>query len=967
MSKTVHLIFVFLTAWFLHLKTGAQVPNGDFEAWQTMINQNIQNWMQSGKVSAISASQQGPYAVKLEHDSLDHSTALLLHGGYVNGVGFTGGFPYSQRPDTIRGYFKCYSPNPTDLALMHVITKKNGIQLSADYFFINVNSDTSQFQMKKFKINYNSTTEIPDSIIIVLTNPNPFQDSLYTGYLIADNLSFNTSEPIPNGNFDNWNITQVDNPFDWASFNIFGIISGNYPVHKVSDCVSGSFAAKSQNILTPSDTIPGVIVSSVGGNWPAKAFPVNQRHTSLKGSYKFFPENNDTLTLILLLYKSDTVVGVASFKTADSADTYKTFDIPVVYWEFFFGIPDSALLYAGPYNFDGGSPRGNSVMYIDNLHFIQNNQIVINEVVSSNTSSLYDAEGNAEDWIELYNGGGSPVVINNYFLSDDTAQAQKWRLPMYLLPPDSFLVVFASGRDTYYPDLHTNFQIKTEGEPVLLTSPTGQIINAFPPRELAADISWGRFPDASNSLYLFAEPTPRKPNNTAFFQGFTEAIPAFSLPPGFYTDSIYLGISSTHPGAQIRYTLDGSEPTVNSTAYTSPILLKSRAGQPNTYSMIEETTPWWGWSYPQGEVFKTNIVRAKIFINDSISLRTATGTYYVDDSIFSRYTLPVLSLVTDSMNLFGYEKGIYIRGKIYDDYVAQHPNDTNLFTPANYFMRGDAWERPVHIEYFSHDGQLLLAQDAGLRAHGGASRMFRQKALKLYSRDKYGNDYFDYPVFPGHKAKVSQDDILHYKNLLLRTSGNDNDQTFFRDALVHTLVSHTSIDVMALQPASVFLNGEYWGIHNFREREDKYYMEQHYGVDPDSVAILEGPANVSEGNDSDRMQYLSMISYIDSHNMAIQSDFDFISTQMDIDNFLDYQSIEIYIRNTDWPGNNIRYWRKRLPQNMPAAATGNDGRWRWLLFDTDFSFGQHDGMDAPVHNTLEFATDSDNISWPNPE
>jgi len=956
----VHLIFILIKPAY------NQIPNGDFEHWDVSLSQNIHTWLQIGNVSAQSNSIDGPFAAKLEFDSVNFNAAFLLHGGH-NGINFTGGVPYSERPDSIKGFFKCYSPYPLDAALLLVIFKKNGLYLSEDYFFIGVSPDTSQFQEKKFKINYNHPTEIPDSVIVFLTNPNPFQDSLYTGYLIADALNFtNATTPIPNGSFDNWTFFQSEMPHQWMSYNYAAITSGNFPVTRTSDCTSGNFAIRMENKLGLNDTLPGVIISSLNGGWPAEAFTLSERYTSLKGSFKYFPDNLDSMFIQVIFFKHDTVVGIAHFTSGETTSLYKTFDTPIIYWDNFFGIPDSALLYAAPYRFDKGAPRGNSVLYLDNLHFILNNQLFINEIVTSNTSTLYDGFGDAEDWIEIFNAGASPVVLNNYFISDNPNNQLKWRFPIALIEPHDFLIVFASGKDCYYPNLHTNFEMSVDGEPLILSNPLGQIINALPPKPLATDISWGRYPDGSNQLFYFATPTPKMPNTHETFLGFTNALPIFSHTPGFYTDSVFVTISTPLPNAQIKYTLDGSEPTLNSPIYTTPIYFGSRAGQPNTYSMIAETTPWWGWSYPQGEVFKTNMLRAKIFMPDSISIKTATGTYFIDDSIFTKYHLPVVSLITDSLNLFDYERGIYIRGKIFDDHIAQHPSDTTFFTPANYFMRGDSWERPVHVEYFTHDGQLEFNQNAGLRTHGGASRMFRQKALRLHSRKKYDNDYFNYPVFINHKTKITNHNINKYKNLLMRTSGNDNDQTFFRDAMVHMLVSHTKTDVMALQPAVVFLNGEYWGIHNFRERQDKYYFEQHYNVQPDSIVILEGYGHVNEGIDTDNLHYLNMLAYINTHNLSDTSHYDFIKTQMDVDNFLDYQSIQIYIRNTDWPGNNIRYWRKRTPQFMQNTSVGNDGRWRWILFDTDFSFGQQEGMQAPLHNTLEFATDSTNPNWPNP-
>jgi hypothetical protein len=72
------------------------------------------------------------------------------------------------------------------------------------------------------------------------------------------------------------------------------------------------------------------------------------------------------------------------------------------------------------------------------------------------------------------------------------------------------------------------------------------------------------------------------------------------------------------------------------------------------------------------------------------------------------------------------------------------------------------------------------------------------------------------------------------------------------------------------------------------------------------------------------------------------------------------------VRNTDWPGNNIEFFRKKTSEYLPNAPYGQDGRWRWILKDTDFGFGGEGGASAHLHNTLAFATAENGPPWPNP-
>src|SRR5690606_13543254 len=141
--------------------------------------------------------------------------------------------------------------------------------------------------------------------------------------------------------------------------------------------------------------------------------------------------------------------------------------------------------------------------------------------------------------------------------------------------------------------------------------------------------------------------------------------------------------------------------------------------------------------------------------------------YFVDPDGPGRYSFPVVSLATDPANFFDHETGIYVSGV--------HESNNNPGRPwhndGNFKQRGDAWERPIHVEFFEASGTRMLAQDAGVRIHGGATRNFTQKTLRLYARpeyeqETYGDNWFTYPLFPGNPNR-------RYKRLLLRNSGND--------------------------------------------------------------------------------------------------------------------------------------------------------------------------------------------------
>ena len=281
--------------------------------------------------------------------------------------------------------------------------------------------------------------------------------------------------------------------------------------------------------------------------------------------------------------------------------------------------------------------------------------------------------------------------------------------------------------------------------------------------------------------------------------------------------------------------------------------------------------------------------------------------------------MPVVSIAGDAAHFFSDSSGIYVHGNS---------------IPSNFLQRGKNWERPVHFELFDKKGALCLSQNIGVRIHGDGSRRYRQKSLRLYARNEYGDNRFYQTIFPDQPYDA-------YNRLILRNSGNDWHSTMFRDALAQGLVRHFDINTQAYRPVILFLNGEYWGIHNIRERYDRHYLERVYDIDPDNIDLLTyrflRDIEVKEGDADHFIETLQIAEEFDAAHTSIV---DALNERMDLDQFLDYYSAQIYYGNYDWPHNNIDFWRLRIPYDA-TASRGHDGRWRWLLYDTDFAFGLH--------------------------
>lgn len=454
--------------------------------------------------------------------------------------------------------------------------------------------------------------------------------------------------------------------------------------------------------------------------------------------------------------------------------------------------------------------------------------------------------------------------------------------------------------------------------------------------------------------------------------------PIFSHQAGFYEEGFSLTITSEE-GTTIYYTLDSSDPNELSTPYSNPIWIEESwieaTGEEKiiapdneghipepTYpiSMIRTTSLYW--MSPKEDIFKATVVKA-VAIDDMTGEKSdiITHTYFVHPTMRQLYTFPIMSLSTDIHHLYDYETGINIPGLHYDQNISEkgiqqatqaqygsltHPGQNRT---GNYFMNGDEWEKPVYVEYFTPQGDRMISQHAGLRLHGGLSRKYTIKSYRLYADDRYDEqDIFNYPFF-------SDKNITKFKRIILRNGGQTYQYTLMGDALAQSILKPLTLDIQYSTPVILFMNGEYFGIRNIRDRLDQYYLSSHYNLDPDEVTILTGHAFLDEGSLLDQAHYQRMYTYASTKDLSTSKNFQKMTTWMDMDNFIDYMIAELYFGNMDWPQNNISYWRKSGGYH-PDAPYGHDGRWRWMIQDLDASFGASWGTTKADQNPFERLT-----------
>ncbi|MBN1416415.1 MAG: lamin tail domain-containing protein [Bacteroidales bacterium] len=521
---------------------------------------------------------------------------------------------------------------------------------------------------------------------------------------------------------------------------------------------------------------------------------------------------------------------------------------------------------------------------------------MINEVMTSNASSILDETYyNYSEWIEIHNPSSMSKDIGGYYLSKDINNLLMWQIPSGSIPANGFKIIWC---DKMNQGFHSSFRARTNRELILLSNANGTIIDSVRIEFPFRNCSYGRHPDKSPNWHYFMLSTPGSSNNSSVVC--TQAPePEFSLTAGRYSDPQSLILSLPVPGYTIRYTTDGSEPTESSTPYEHAI-----------------------------NISKTTTVKAKAFAPEMVPGNVVANTYFINEHPF---TIPVVSLSMDPKYLW-------------DDVIGILTDGTNgvigncTTEPKNWNQN---WERYAYIEFFRPDGSRFIHTGAGAKIAGGCSRRNELKSFGVSFRDKYGADNIRYPLFQSKQTD-------RFTSLMFRNSGNDFNLTMFLDAMIQSLlIGEMDVDCNAYTPSAFYLNGDYWGILNTREKINEGYIYSNYGLDEDSIDFLENNQLIIEGSNAD---YNTLMDYINTNDLSQSIHYQYIKDKIDINEYINYLIAEIYSDNRDWPGSNLRYWKPK--------RTG--GKWRWIIFDMDFGFARY------YNNTLLLALATDGLSWPNP-
>lgn len=447
-------------------------------------------------------------------------------------------------------------------------------------------------------------------------------------------------------------------------------------------------------------------------------------------------------------------------------------------------------------------------------------------------------------------------------------------------------------------NFHTNFKLSGEENGLFITNSNYIVYDYVKMSVIPHYYTQGLL---DKEWKILRHPTPGAENSIEYYNGIAD-IPQMVIRGGFYDKTVIVELNTDITEQRIHYTLDGSIPDTNSPEYTKPL-----------------------------EIDSTTVLRYTSFEEGLARSDIQTETFFINE----KTSLPVISISTDPSLFFDEDSGIYMDGP--------NASDEYPYFGANYWLEKEV---PVNIEFFDTDKQKKFNINAGISIAGNWSKAEKKKSLSIDFREVYGISELNYPIFP------FAPEIKVFKKLMLRNNGGNSKKAFVEDPFMQSLVDDRDMDYQKYRPVIVFVNGKYFGLHQLMEPANHDYVYSNYGFSKEEIDFYDNNGYMKAGTPDNWLNLISLLKRagVRCDRELSDSMLTIIKSEMDVYNFIDYIAFQVFINNTDWPANNCRYWRER--------SAG--GRWRWLIFDTDYGFGNWGFSEEARQidfNTLAFALD----------
>ncbi len=558
-------------------------------------------------------------------------------------------------------------------------------------------------------------------------------------------------------------------------------------------------------------------------------------------------------------------------------------------------------------------------------------QLRINEVLFKQTGLYFDFESDCYPMVELINTSTNTINVSDYYLSDNEIELTKWQLPNINLVANGKLIIYLSGKGLYVPENHTSFKVGNEESLVL--SNAGGIVSQVSSENQHLNYSYSRFPDATGN-FVYSVPSMNANNNNGLST--FPSTPSVNLVSGVYPVNTVITFGSNP--LPIKYTLNGKEVENNSPTAPASITLTNPNLRPNKFSEIP-TNPGMnypmgdysqsradnrGWVEPYGNVPKAFVLRMKTFSTNGVESEEKAYTYFTS---LPAYNLPIMSIITDSIGYFDDETGIYVYG------------DSPL---GNYEFLGRRYERPAIVQFFDTAGVFEREIVLGTRIHGNGSRHAAQKALRLYNRFDYDETSLELPN--GDRTEVA----------VLRGGGHRLD-CIGRDYLSNKFVGDMKMDHVKPFLYAVYLNGEFWGIHDLRERLEADAFAERYGLDNDHVGVVDHTYLLTDGYIPVANEFEQITLFAENNDLSVPQNYEYIASKVDIGLLMDLFCSEIFLGNADFPQTNISFWKYQDDKI--------DTKWRHFIFDLDAAFGGSCDTVYKSFNALEYFLQETDNGW----
>jgi hypothetical protein len=499
------------------------------------------------------------------------------------------------------------------------------------------------------------------------------------------------------------------------------------------------------------------------------------------------------------------------------------------------------------------------------------------EVVAQHARSSL---GDRPDWVELVNRSEAEVQLGGIGLSDEAGRPFKWRFPRGEMAPGEIRVlelVGAACGPQPCPEGQVPLSLSPGGERLMLTHPSGRVLDVFHTGRLQPGLSSGRRAETGAQRLFFTRPSRGAPNDGPAFIGYTDP-PIILSQGGPSPGPVRVRFAPPVAGTVIRTTTNGGIPHQGSSIYTQPILLT-----------------------------RAKTLRARAFRSDRLPSPTVTRTFLIG----KQHPLVTLALTVKDRYMFELKEGLYMDG---ESASTKYPHKG-----ANYWREK---ELAAHLELYEPGGQLGLDMPIGLKIFGAYSRGLPKKSLQLIAREVYGQGRIRYPLF-------ADKGLTDVHRIVLRQSGQDAFKSHIRDVLMSSLVADSGVDYQGHRLAVLYINARYWGLYNIREKIHTDFLADNHSVSPGSVDLLVANGRAQHGDAED---YAQLIHVAKTRGFAETETYGWVGTQMDLQNYADYQFFQLFFANSD--NGNIRFWR----------SSESDGRWRWILYDLDTGFSQVDHL-----------------------